>query len=296
MGARIDETGKRYGHLTVLRRATKEESDKSGHVCWLCLCDCGTEKVIPGNRLRNGQNVTCGCKSWRIDTLNLNDKLWYKTDLVNKKFGKLSPIKYIGNGKWLCQCDCGELTEVIRQNLVSGGTVSCGKCITRYKDITGKQFGKLTVLEYAYYKKKRAYWKCKCECGNISYHAGVDLIAGKINSCGCTRSFGEQEIRKYLLSHNIEYIQEKTFENCKNPKTNALLRFDFYIPSLNLCIEYDGQHHSIDYKNTLKEVQYRDKIKNKFCSSNKIQLVRISYEDFEEIENILDEIFEYDEV
>jgi len=291
MGAKIDETGNRYGHLTVLRRASKEESDKSGHVCWVCLCDCGNTKIIPGNRLRNGQNVTCGCKKWRSEILNENQNLWYKTDLLNKKFGHLTPIKYLTGSKWLCRCDCGEMKEVIRQNLISGNTLSCGICIPKYKDITGQKFGKLTVLEYAYSNKKRAYWKCKCECGNISYHAAVDLIANKIKSCGCTRSFGEQEIHKYLSLNNISYIQEKTFEQCKNPKTNALLRFDFYIPDLNMCIEYDGQHHSIDYKNTLEEVKYRDKLKNQFCKKNQIQLLRISYKDFDEIENILDEIF-----
>ena len=32
-------------------------------------------------------------------------------------------------------------------------------------DISGKKFGRITVLKYAYSKNYRAYWLCKCDCG-----------------------------------------------------------------------------------------------------------------------------------
>jgi len=59
----IDETGKIYGFLKVLRQdqtPAKEFNDNSIH--WICECQlCGTIKSISGRRLRNGDTKSCGC-------------------------------------------------------------------------------------------------------------------------------------------------------------------------------------------------------------------------------------------
>lgn len=55
-------------------------------------------------------------------------------------------------------------------------------------DLKGQRFGKLEVLERDYdYKKnsKRAYWRCKCDCGNIKTIMSTSLVSGKTLSCGC---------------------------------------------------------------------------------------------------------------
>ena len=75
MAKLIDETGKIYGRLTVLRRATKEEtSGRLGGVYWMCSCSCGNTKVICGNSLRNGETKSCGCYSASL-TKNIGDRL-----------------------------------------------------------------------------------------------------------------------------------------------------------------------------------------------------------------------------
>ena len=57
MAAVIDLVGHRYGRLTVIRRV----ENKGERTCWLCRCDCGTEKVVEGNSLRRGLSRSCGC-------------------------------------------------------------------------------------------------------------------------------------------------------------------------------------------------------------------------------------------
>lgn len=52
---RIDLTGQKFGRLTVLGLAGRRP------VRWKCLCECGTEKVIEGNNLRNHSTKSCGC-------------------------------------------------------------------------------------------------------------------------------------------------------------------------------------------------------------------------------------------
>lgn len=57
MGRFDNLTGKRFGHLTVLKR--DEKSD--GKPRWLCRCDCGNEKVVSSDSLRRGRVKSCGC-------------------------------------------------------------------------------------------------------------------------------------------------------------------------------------------------------------------------------------------
>lgn len=88
---------------------------------------------------------------------------------------------------------------------------------------------------------------------------------------GCNISFAEQIIIDILTEKSIKFEREVTFDGLINPRTKQPLRYDFFIPEMNLIIEYDGKasHASSD-------VKYRDKIKNEFAANNKIKLVRIS--------------------
>lgn len=55
----IDETGNRYGRLTVLHR----DGTKSNSAAWLCSCICGSKVTISGWKLRYGKSKSCGCAS-----------------------------------------------------------------------------------------------------------------------------------------------------------------------------------------------------------------------------------------
>lgn len=58
----------------------------------------------------------------------------------------------------------------------------------RYKDLTGKKFGKITVVERLENNhKNQTIWLCECDCGKIEKIKGVYLTSGK-ESCGCTRN------------------------------------------------------------------------------------------------------------
>lgn len=112
----------------------------------------------------------------------------------------------------------------------------------------------------------------------------------------CNISKGEDEIEKYLIKNNIEYINQHVFVDCINPKTSKKLPFDFYLPKHNILIEYQGEQH---YKKTghfernaggFEGVQYRDNIKKKYCQNKEIKFIEISYKDFNNIAKILKEI------
>lgn len=58
MSKPIDLFGNKFGRLTVIRKIDK---NKWGNSRWLCLCDCGKEKIIRGSHLKNGHTKSCGC-------------------------------------------------------------------------------------------------------------------------------------------------------------------------------------------------------------------------------------------
>ena len=113
-----------------------------------------------------------------------------KNPYVGQKFGKLTitefcPRKPRELQRVIAKCDCGTVKEYRLDSLISGNTKSCG-CSKRL-DLTGKRFGKLTVIAYAGVdeEQKCSMWKCRCDCGKITTVRGGSLTYGTTKSCGC---------------------------------------------------------------------------------------------------------------
>lgn len=131
--------------------------------------------------------------------------------------------------------------------------------------------------------------KMHCNHCNIDWSSSINNFLTNKGCPICNKSKGEKLIRKILLDNNINFIQEKRFDSCRD---KTPLPFDFYIPNLNLLIEYDGQQHFKGWfgdKECLKQIQYHDFIKNKWADENNMHLIRYNYkQNFEKIkENLL---------
>lgn len=278
-----NEVGHRYGKLVVLERAPKPEGRPKG-AYWLCQCDCGNQKIIRGADLRAGNVNSCGC---------LYGKHSIKQEIGNR-YGKLTVIaetkkRQYGSVVWLCQCDCGNICEVAGDVLRNGTTRSCGCLIrersreTNYKDLTGKKFGKLTVIdinEEESLKRQAIFWNCKCDCGNNHVVRAACLLNGHVQSCGCLygHSTGELEIQTLLDKYNIPYKTEYRFSDLPTR------RYDFAIlnqnGSVHHLIEFDGEQHFKEipiFNTTLKQQQEADNIKDTFAQTKHIKLIRIPY-------------------
>lgn len=102
-----------------------------------------------------------------------------------------------------------------------------------------------------------------------------------------TRSRGETRIDQILSQYNIKYYKQHKFIDCRNIRS---LPFDFYIPTLNICIEFDGSQHIYGWgynAESLKSIQQNDRIKSEYCDQNNIKLIRIPHTEFYNIEHIL---------
>jgi len=105
----------------------------------------------------------------------------------------------------------------------------------------------------------------------------------------CRSSKGESVIYNTLKLFKIDFVTQKKFPNCRNKKP---LPFDFYIPSKNLLIEYNGEQHYFKHNLFNKGYKFkslinRDNIKRKWCKENNITLLTIPYIKFKEINKIL---------
>ena len=118
-----------------------------------------------------------------------NNKTMNARYIIGEKFGKLTIIgEYINDldeRVVRIVCDCGTHKEIIRGNIISGNTKSCG-CI-RYGEIVGKKFTMLTIIdEYESdlnYKMVHAI----CDCGTHIHVRRNNIISRHTKSCGCLR-------------------------------------------------------------------------------------------------------------
>ena len=111
-------------------------------------------------------------------------------------------------------------------------------------------------------------------------------------------SEGETEIRDFLHKNDIEYYDQYTHKDCVGImgsvryKTCYPLRFDFYLPKLKTFVEFDGlQHFNLkgwrgveDSQRYLNQI-YNDITKNEFSKREGIKIIRISYNDFKNLED-----------
>lgn len=99
----------------------------------------------------------------------------------------------------------------------------------------------------------------------------------------------------YLDQNEIEYVFQHTFDDCRGIRKR--LPFDFYLPSFNALIEYDGIHHTLaipfygqqdEANERLKAMLHNDEMKTKYAEDQNINLLRISHQQKHRIIETLD--------
>lgn len=91
-------------------------------------------------------------------------------------------------------------------------------------DITGQQFGELTVIKLSDIRGKNntLLWECKCSCGNTVYLQGYSLIHGHYKSCGCKHDIKRDTGRDQHIKHDqvdgtrVTALKTKTYKNNKS--------------------------------------------------------------------------------
>lgn len=283
-----------------------ENSEKK--LNFICL-KCKEEFDMAWLKVYSNQNCPF-CRGLRIGTSNnlahlrpgLIEEWSIKNNVFPTEVSEFSGINVL----WICK-KCGyEWCAKIqtRTGNKEGCPACCGKVVTdknRFsilfpeiaKEWHSYKNGDLTPDMFSYASSKKIiWWKC-LQCGNEWMTRISDRTSG--SGCPeCSSSKGNKKIKSILTKSNIDFMPEHKFDDCKNIYR---LPFDFYLPKNNTAIEYDGEFHYNEsifrFKNKektqlrLRDVQKRDAIKTQYCKNNNINLIRIPYWDFNNIESIL---------
>lgn len=94
--------------------------------------------------------------------------------------------------------------------------------MTKLVDLTGRQFGKWTVLHRGE-NGARVRWLCRCVCQKEVLVQGVHLVSGKSTNCGCSRPKGADNWKwKGYPNEKPEYhIWHDVRSRCKNPDNRS---------------------------------------------------------------------------
>jgi len=241
----------------------------------------GDFQQTPSKHL-SGQNCPICSGNKKIST----NEFIERAKNIHKNKYDYSKSKYVGALKQtiiICP-NHGEFKQRCSDHLKGKG---CPKCVGKNKTNIEyiEEVNRIHENKYDYSKTKLGLTRNKiiiiCPLhGEFQQTANSHLRGNGCPFC-VFESNGEKTIKKFLDDNNIKYVRQKTFNGCKRKKK---LRFDFYVPSLNTCIEFDGIQH---YKSTSRfggDIGYiknkiNDKIKNIFCENMNIPLYRIKYDD-----------------
>lgn len=124
----------------------------------------------------------------------------------------------------------------------------------RAEDLTGRVFGRLTVIERAENRSGRACWLCKCECGNVKSYYANHLKKGSTKSCGClAQEMKQSQEFKELHSNMMKELNNKQWQNeeYKNKMSN--------IAKQRATQLWQNE----EYRNRMNEIQQSDEYKFK---------------------------------
>lgn len=110
----------------------------------------------------------------------------------------------------------------------------------RFHDLSGQQFGKLSVLERSGRNKhKQTMWLCACECGKQITTTSGSLVSGAAKSCGCSR--GEANKTHGLSGTALHHTWANIIQRCENPNNSAFKNYGGR--GISICDEwrYDFQ-------------------------------------------------------
>lgn len=185
---------------------------------------------------------------------------------------------------------CGTIYSVRPGNFLSGSrclqcqleakTLSVDEVKNRIKEHLGDEYELAGEYKNSQVKTKLYHSVC-----NTTFEVRVDDVIQKHSGCPvCVSSRGEEYVRSFLNSISLEFTEQKRFTGL----TDKLpLSFDFYVPKLEILIEYQGSQHYIpktfggislrEAQDNLEKQIKHDNMKRDFAKSNNLILIEVPY-------------------
>ena len=271
------------------------------------ICECGNIKISNYKKLRLGYLCSeCGRVKCGFNQRLKLDDIKIELDKINPNIIILSE-EYVGsneNIKFRCLKDGMEWEASWHNVSRNHGCPLCGggmkNTINNVKESLRQINPYIEIISNEYIGAHEKL-KCKClKCGNEWEAKWSNLSANNSGCPKCNSSKGENIVTLFLENNNVEYIMQKTFQDLLGVSEKRHLFYDFYLPTHNILIEYDGEFHfkPIIYKSDgdnkltksnnryLKQLEH-DRRKDSYALNNKIKLIRIPFTEKKNINEIL---------
>ena len=163
--------------------------------------------------------------------------------------------------------------------------------MAKVKDLTGKKYGRLTVVEraedYTYPSgNKDRQWLCRCDCGNEIVVKKAYLMSGKDQSCGCAKAEKKANKRQSCRYDEMSEEEKNSWLGIYRYVENHVLKYDAdQTLSKNMVLRIQGLQNGkyIASNNIENKANYsREVILNtfKFCNPDiQKKLMSMSFND-----------------
>jgi hypothetical protein len=106
------------------------------------------------------------------------------------------------------------------------------------RDLVGRRFGHLTVVEFAGVRGDNAYWMCLCDCGKTKLARRNHLLVGDTKSCGCS-SHPPKHGHSFRGRHTSEYRSWRSMiTRCTYPNDPE---HAWYFGHVTICARWLGE-------------------------------------------------------
>lgn len=136
-------------------------------------------------------------------------------------------------------------------------------------DLSGKKFGRLTVIKQAGKKNNKITWLCKCDCGNEKIVKGIDLKRQHVKSCGCLKKelvpkskiHGKRFTRLYAVWNSMK-------QRCGNPKNKGYKNYGG--KGIKVCGKWANSF--VEFYNWAIENGYNENLSGNDCTIDRINI------------------------
>jgi hypothetical protein len=292
-----------YNFIKTKNCTLKSEEYLNNAQPLIIKCQCGKEFITTFMRFRQLDKSCCN------DCSRHNYSIDFVREYI-KGFGcVLLDTSYSNSNQELSlTCSCGVNFQTTFSKFKNRNKTTCNQC-----SIGRENNSHLTLEEVVDYLESKSlkllsdYTSCAnkikllCPCTEI-FETSFNKVksSNKIRCNKCTKSMSKIEIlsKEFLNKNQINFKSQFKFPDLKTIN-NVCLRFDFAIfddnNNIMFLLELDGQQHFKSYGIFGGEEQFEirkrnDDMKNVYCKSKNIKLIRIPYWKFNKINEELTEI------
>jgi hypothetical protein len=235
---------------------------------------------------------------------SISDKFEHLVEEWNSKNEKPIEEYTIGSNDkvwWICKEGHEWEAEVYRRTNIGSGCPYCAgqratkerNLVTLRPDLAAEwhERNKDSPFDCLPSSGKRVWWRC--EHGH-EWEATLNNRYGGKGCPVCRESTGEKAVRRWLEKQGLDFEAQYSFSDLLS-KRGKVLKFDFAVLDktrhVTNLIEYDGKFHfERQYdEDRFQEAKERDKLKDAYCLTKGINLIRIPYFRLDELDDILAE-------